>query len=100
MSIKSFRRPVDEHMHRRGVCMRRVSVWEGKLMIMCIYTPPSCGHKQLHVNPASSSNSSRIISSESLFGDLKSTPVNQKPISILKVSLLSLSIPMLFLNFL
>ncbi|CAH8824219.1 unnamed protein product [Trichobilharzia szidati] len=52
-----------------------------KQLLKCIYTPPSCGRKQLHANSASSS---RIISSESLFNDLKSTPVNQKPTSILK----------------
>ncbi|CAH8431681.1 unnamed protein product [Heterobilharzia americana] len=48
-------------------------------LLKCIYTPPSCGRKPVHLNSAS-----YRISPSALLSNSKFTLTNQKPVSILK----------------
>ncbi|KAH8856060.1 Protein ELYS [Schistosoma japonicum] len=52
-----------------------------KYLLKCIYTPPSCGRKEVYLNATN-----RLItpSTMSLFNNSISSPSNQKPVSILK----------------
>uniref|UniRef100_A0A094ZJW0 Uncharacterized protein n=1 Tax=Schistosoma haematobium TaxID=6185 RepID=A0A094ZJW0_SCHHA len=56
----------------------------GKYLFKCIYTPPSCGRKQIHSNTITNR---LMTSSNSLFNNSISSPFNQKPISILKTKM-------------
>ncbi|CAH8819743.1 unnamed protein product [Schistosoma curassoni] len=56
----------------------------GKYLFKCIYTPPSCGRKQIHSNTITNR---LMASSNSLFNNSISSPFNQKPISILKTKM-------------
>ncbi|CAI2722451.1 unnamed protein product [Schistosoma spindalis] len=55
-----------------------------KYLFKCIYTPPSCGRKQIHSNIITNR---LITSTASLFNNSLSSPLNQKPISILKTKM-------------